>query len=41
VKITKAKYGIEQRLLFIYDEINISKSDKREQEFVVEVNGFD
>jgi hypothetical protein len=33
--ITKAKHAIEQRLLFIYDEINVSKSDKREEEFAV------
>jgi len=30
---TKAKHAIEQRLLVIYDEINVSKSDKREEEF--------
>jgi hypothetical protein len=32
---TKAKHAIEQRLLFIYDEMNVSKSDKREEEFSV------
>jgi hypothetical protein len=32
---TKVKHAIEQRLLFIYDEMNVSKSDKREEEFSV------